>query len=468
MKDKNLIVNFMRMMVIIFLYHITGNKNMFLYVLTFSLYNIFSSCFRYISIKDILSKNNDEDYRSKILQYNIFYIGIIWLIFILLSIFIGDMVSIYLNIKNTFWPYLVMSLSIVISPVKKILLEYLEVNGRYKLSNTLFYLYYILESFLLLTIGIICFKIIRVSDYIGVSLLYLSKIISFIIIFIIMFKKINIKFNVYKKDKFNMKFELKRIISRNNYKSLIELVKNSYYYISIIVLYVVLLSRYSYDVSILENDITFIYLYCLSIINFIVDVVLLFSKREVNIINKIYFSLKNILITSIIVGISSPLICRILFFSSNNSMYLMIMCILSIFLVLYNVTFGYVKNKKIIYISLIIGIILKILLIIPLINSFYRMGYNLIYGDITSTIIAMSVSVIINYIYIKLNNFKEKTLEKILKILYDSMILCIILTVIQFVVPMNTDSYIKSIFVLLLYITISIFYLRFRDKERKE
>ena len=59
---------------------------------------------------------------------------------------------------------------------------------------------------------------------------------------------------------------------------------------------------------------------------------------------------------------------------------------------------------------MIVGIVSKIIITVPMINSFYRMGYNLLYGDIISTIISILISVIINYIYIKTNNKKEKTL----------------------------------------------------------
>ena len=94
------------------------------------------------------------------------------------------------------------------------------------------------------------------------------------------------------------------------------------------------------------------------------------------------------------------------------------------------------------------------------------MGYNLIYGDIISTIIGMSVSVIINYICIKIKNKKEKTLEKILVTLYESILLCIILVLLQFIVPVKTNNYIKALFTLILYIFLSIMFINLKKKNR--
>ena len=67
-----------------------------------------------------------------------------------------------------------------------------------------------------------------------------------------------------------------------------------------------------------------------------------------------------------------------------------------------------IKNNQVICISVSSGLIAKLILIIPLINSFYRMGYNLIYGDIISTIIGLLITITINYIYIKNKQRKKE------------------------------------------------------------
>lgn len=469
MKDKDIIIKTIQTITIVLIYHISKNNNLFLFASTLSLYNVFSSCFSHITLKETLQKNDSYKNKNKIIRYTTINILIIYLIFILLSIFIGDAFNTALNVENTFLPYLMMGLSLITEPLLKIYLEYLNSYNKPKLSKNLLIVYYILESILLLIISIITLKIIKLPTHISISLFYLSKIISFITILIIIYlnlKKIKVD-KIKEVQRVNYKKEVKNILTNNVHKSIIKVIKNSYYYISIILLYSVLSNRYNYDLELIEKNITFIYLYGLSIINLIIKVILSSKekKEDTNIIEYIYNSFENTLITSIIIGITSPLICKILFLTNENNIYFTMLSILSIFIVLYKVTFEYTKNNKIIYISLLTGIISKLILTIPLINSFYRMGYNLVYGDIISTIISLSLSSIINYIYIKLNNKTEKTFEKILKTMYESILLCIVLLILQFIIPLKTNNYILALLILMFYITVSIICIRLKKKR---
>ena len=469
MKDKDIIIKTIQTITIVLIYHISKNNNLFLFASTLSLYNVFSSCFSHITLKETLQKNDSYKNKNKIIRYTTINILIIYLIFILLSIFIGDAFNTALNVENTFLPYLMMGLSLITEPLLKIYLEYLNSYNKPKLSKNLLIVYYILESILLLIISIITLKIIKLPTHISISLFYLSKIISFITILTIIYlnlKKIKVD-KIKGEQRINYKKEVKNILTNNLHKSIIKVIKNSYYYISIILLYSVLSNRYNYDLELIEKNITFIYLYGLNIINLIIKVILYSKgkKEDTNIIEYIYNSFENTLITSIIIGITSPLICKILFLTNENNIYFTMLSILSIFIVLYKVTFEYTKNNKIIYISLLTGIISKLILTIPLINSFYRMGYNLVYGDIISTIISLSLSSIINYIYIKLNNKTEKTFEKILKTMYESILLCIVLLILQFIIPIKTNNYILALLILMFYITVSIICIRLKKKR---
>ena len=454
------------------LYYVFEKQSLFLYASTLSLYNIFTSCFSHLTIKDYLKRNKHNDSNVKILKYTATSIIIVSTLFILLSIIISDIMGGLLNIKNTFLPYLIMGLSIPTEPITKLLLEYLESFDRAKLSSSLLKLYHIIEYILLLVISIIAVKIIKLPIHISISLLYFSKIISFITLITIIYlnlKKTSIlKKNTIEEPK-NYKKEIKTILTHNSNKSIIKLFEKSYYYISIILLYMELSTKYSYAIDIVEHDLTFIYLYGITIITFAMDIIILLTKyqnKKENIINYICIVFKNMLTIAIISSITSPLICKIIFNSNANSIYFVALSFLSIFTALYNTTFDNIKNKKIKYTSLIAGIISKLILTIPLINSFYRIGYNLIYGDIASTIISMFISIAINYIYIKTNNSREKTLEKILTILYESILLCIILVLLQFIIPIRTDNYLNSIILLIIYISVSIIFTKCTKKKR--
>ena len=88
------------------------------------------------------------------------------------------------------------------------------------------------------------------------------------------------------------------------------------------------------------------------------------------------------------------------------------------------------------------------------------------YGDILSTIIAMLLSIIINHIYLTNKYQKEKNyLEKILTILYENIILCIILILVEFIIPIKQASYLKSLLLIGVYLLIC--YIIFKLKNQK-
>lgn len=473
MKERHTITKIFQLLSIILLYYIAGKNSLFLYTITLSLYNIYSSCFKHITLKERL-KNIQNDYsKFKIYKYSSLCVIGICLIFILLSILMSDTINVLLNIDNTFSPYLIMSISLLTEPLVKLALEYLESYNKPKLSNRLLNTYYIIETILFLLISIFTIRVFKLPTDVSISLIYLSKIISLIAVIAIIyliFKKQHLDLNKTKNDnELDYKKEIKYILKNNNHQSIIKIVKNSYYHLSIIILYVILTTKFSYDINLIEKEITFIYLYGITIINFIVKLILTFSKynaKKTNIISYILNIFKFTLTISIGLAVTSPLVCKILFNSSNNSLYLMMLSFMSIFLTLYDITFENIKKQKIIYISLLSGIFTKILLIVPLINAFYRMGYNLVYGDIVSTIIGIFISIIINYIYLKNKNKNEKTLEKIMNTLYENMLLCIILIVLQFIIPIKTNNYFISMIILLVYILITLMYLKIKKKKR--
>jgi hypothetical protein len=57
-------------------------------------------------------------------------------------------------------------------------------------------------------------------------------------------------------------------------------------------------------------------------------------------------------------------------------------------------------------------------------------------------------------------------LDAILTTLYESITLCIILVILQFIIPTKTDNYIKAILILGLYIFTSIAFLNLKKKKR--
>lgn len=457
----------LQLLILLPLYYIVGEKSLFLYALSLSLYKIYISCFSHITIKD---KINNKLTNKKIYTTILLILSTICIAFLLLGIIISDIINNLLNINNTFLVFLMMGFSIITEPFIKITTEYIEVVKSKKISKSLFNLYYVLESILLLIISILFFRIFNIKEYIAVSLLYLAKIISALLITTISYILLKKNKNNNQTDNINYKKIIKEVFVKNHHQSIVKIVKNSYYYISIIIVYLILNTRYGYANQNIENILVFIYFYFLEVINYIIELITTIIKNKSktkNIINKIYKIFETMLTLAIIIGITSPLICKLLFNQKEVSIYLMMISFLAIFISLYNITSENIKNKKVIYISLSSGLIAKIILIIPLINSFYRIGYNLIYGDIISTIIGMFITTIINFIYIR-NKHPEKeiTPEVILKTLYENILLCIILTICQFIIPINTDNYFKALLLIILYLLVSIMFIKIKNKKR--
>ncbi len=477
MKEKRLFIfNTLNVIWIILLYHIVGKKSLFLYVLSLSLYNIFGACFNHITLKDTFAKLHEEHTKKKILKIMLLIITIISGLFLVLSTLISDTISIFLKLDNIFPLFTIMGITIIIKPLIRLLSEYLENINNNRIYGKLPLVYNFFDKVLVLLIALLNFRVLKTTETTAAAILYLSKIISAIIIiyFLYLIRKHgkDIKYNYAAKDNISYSQEIKKVLTNNSYQSITEIVKYSYYYISIIILYLVLHSRYDFKTEELEIIISFVYFFALGIINYLIYFAKAATRKlpkDTTVTDKLYNSFKMMLTIAIIFGIISPLTCKVIFNDPSKSIYLTMVNFMAIFILLFDTTYQNIKNKSITYISLIAGLIVKIVLVIPLINSFYRMGYNLIYGDVLSTSIAMFTSVIINYIYLRqLNKEKDTYFTKILDILYDDIILAIILIIFEFIIPLKTDNYFVSIGLIIIYLIISITYIIIKNKIKNK
>lgn len=76
-ENKKLVLKTLKLLSIIILYYIIGKNNIFPYILSLSLYNIFISCFNHISIQDSLKKLNFQKSKSKLFKLMQLVISII-------------------------------------------------------------------------------------------------------------------------------------------------------------------------------------------------------------------------------------------------------------------------------------------------------------------------------------------------------------------------------------------------------
>ena len=473
MKEKNIFMNkTIKLLTIILLYYIVGSKNLFLYVLSLSLYEVLTSFFHNLSFKERLDEISKNTIKSKIYKLTVIGISSISMLYLIISIIVSDIINILLGIHNILLVFIFMGISTIVSPLVKVTAQYYESINNNPKYQRIINIYYIFDNLLLLIIGLFVFRIFNVKDNLATSLLYLSKIISggLMISFMHMVNK-NKKILDDNSSKISYYHELKYVFTNNSHRKMVEVIKKCYYYMSIIILYLILSSRYGYKGNEIAKIITFVYFYALNIMEYLIYIVKFINKSlptRLNPVNRIYSNFKIMISLVIFFAIISPITCKLLFYDASYAPYLAMINILAIFVLLYDITYETVKNKKVIYISLIIGIISKLILVIPLIDSFYRIGYNLVYGDIISTSIGMFLSIVVNYIYIvNTTHNTEKYFDKVLKILFDNIVFCIILVLIQFVIPMKTDNYFRTLGLLWLYLIFIFIILKIKSIKLK-
>ena len=68
------------------LYYIVGNRNIYLYILSLALYKVFLACFKNVTLVDVLKKYKDDYTKYKIFKLTVLIINVVSLIFLLFGI----------------------------------------------------------------------------------------------------------------------------------------------------------------------------------------------------------------------------------------------------------------------------------------------------------------------------------------------------------------------------------------------
>ena len=443
--SKKIICFILGLILLIILNLTVNSTDLFSLLLVFSLYLIFINTFSNI-------KYNSKS--SNLLFPSIIVIVFISLIYALISYIIGNLF--FEEIKYIF---LSMGMTIFIYPTINIIKQYLNLNNKKKNSLLISIIY---SSFNLISIIIILllynFTSINVNTLI--SSLFLEQYIPLIIIVILNYKIFKIK---------KVKLEqLKPIFLANIKKTFISLSILAFYYMSLIFLYFSLTNKYLYDYQVVATLLVDVYFYYYYFIIFIT--IFFYPKKIDEDINTTYIKLFNKLLplTILISILSGPLL--LVFFGSNTNAYIFSLLIyLSLFLIMYNIAMNLLINKKNFNIVLITALLLKIITTIPLINSLYRMGYSMIYGDIISTILSLFIPIVITIIYF--NNVHKLNFSNyfssVINIIYENLILCIILILLQLLVPLKTNNIIEAIGIITIYVIVYIIFNYIKIKFRR-
>ena len=469
------IINILYFLLMIFLFYFTKDSNMLLFTMSFSMFIIFSSLFSSTSIKDKINKfNNNKYYYSskKIFKYTIIFISIIISILMLISY----LFSLLINIKGITLVNIGMCIYLYTNIIMKIEGEYI--------NNKIINIYNIINIILVFISIILLYKVFQFDNYINICILYLINIINFIF-FNIMFYIFIFRKNKYVKkreeNKINYIKEVKDCLITDKINTIFNIIKSSYIYFSIIILYFILINKYNYSYDTIGNYITNIYLYGIGVIYFIYKIInniyidsfnelknKIINRNEYNIynfINKIINVTISLMVLLII--ISKP-INNILFNGSTINIILDVSYLLFFYIfyeVIININMICNKEKNVIII-LLIGLAISLITSIPIINSSYRMGYNLVSGSIMSIILGITISTIIGIILIR-NKLKLSLLDNfnnILNIIYSNIIYTLILVLFTFIVKVDIDKIFNSVLVIIFYIFISIVFYIIKKK----
>lgn len=469
------IINILYFLLMIFLFYFTKDSNMLLFTMSFSMFIIFSSLFSSTSIKDKINKfNNNKYYYSskKIFKYTIIFISIIISILMLISY----LFSLLINIKGITLVNICMCIYLYTNIIMKIEGEYI--------NNKIINIYNIINIILVFISIILLYKVFHFDNYINICILYLINIINFIF-FNIMFYIFIFRKNKYVKkreeNKINYIKEVKDCLITDKINTIFNIIKSSYIYFSIIILYFILINKYNYSYDTIGNYITNIYLYGIGVIYFIYKIInniyidsfnelknKIINKNEYNIYNFINKIINVIISLMVLLIIISKPINNILFNGSTINIILDVSYLLFFYIfyeVIININMICNKEKNVVII-LLIGLVISLITSIPIINSSYRMGYNLVSGSIMSITLGITISTIIGIILIR-NKLKLSLLDNfnnILNIIYSNIIYTLILVLFTFIVKVDIDKIFNSILVIIFYIFISIVFYIIKKK----
>mgnify|MGYP004612275847 FL=1 len=447
------IINTTCLTIILFLSALLTKINIIPTLLSISIYLILLSTLSHITINI-----NDQNKSIKIIK-NLFIINLILLI---ISYVIAQITKYYLKIDNIEVCNILLSLSISFHYIFKII----DTSFKTKISTSSSY--YIIIT-ILTTISTLIIYLTNIKDTLSNIILCTIPLISGIInILLITFLNKSHLTSLLEK---RTTPSSNKIFTNNIYISFINVINSTYLYISLVYIYYLLNNVYNYNTYIIKSLITNTYLYGYLLLTISINIIIYILSNKYNInnntkllnnISTIYYKIFIILIPIIIciIMLSSPI--WTLIFNNNKYSYILIgLAIYLFFYILYFLTIkllNKINNKKNIVKILLIGLLFKILFTKSVISSFYRMGYPLVLGELISTTLSYIVVIIIgNYILKKKYNITFFTsIEKILNIIYNNIILMVELILLGIFVKMKHINRINALLVIIIYSIASI------------
>ena len=467
MEKKNYLLNVIEYVTLIILFMLGDSNKLFTFTLCYLFYKVLSSVYNNINIKDSILKykNKDSVFRNKGYIYSIILVLIYGIFGLGISFLLSILIDKVFNIDKIVIPLMITSIVVIFKPILNITYSLLQIYNKKKLASSIHYIYYGIDSVLTIIIYLIINKM-KIVSYLFTSILFIPKVIS---LFIVISLCMMICFKKNGKNKYKLS-ELRGVVKDFN-KSLtvVDSTKYGYFYISFIILYIVLVNRYGYKVDDVYNTLVIGYLGCLNLVLLFCDSIKYFMNKicnEYSFGRKIVYLLDKCIPLVIFIIVISKYIYMFLFGNTDGYGILMSFSLLVLFILFYDIiAIEYLKIRENVGKYLLIGIVVMAITIVPLIDSFYRMGYNLINGSVIAIIIGICITLIMLMLKIKVIDRKivNRYFEKFIMIIYQNIILSFILVILQLVINFNS-SRIFSLIVIVIYIGIMIGY--FRIKKR--
>ena len=467
MEKKNYLLNVIEYITLIILFMLGDSTKLFTFTLCYLFYKVLSSVYNNIDIKDSILryKNKDSAFRNKGYIYSIILVLIYGIFGLGISILLSILIDKVFSIDKIVIPLMITSIVAIFKPILNITYSLLQIYNKKKLASSIHYIYYGIDSVLTIIIYLIINKM-KIASYLFTSILFIPEVIS---LFIVISLCMMICFKKNGKNKYKLS-ELREVVKDFN-KSLtvVDSTKYGYFYISFIILYIVLVNRYGYKIDEVYNTLVIGYLGCLNLVLLFCGSIKYFTNKvcnEYSFGRKIVYLLDKGIPLVIFMIVISKYIYMFLFGNTDGYGILMSFSLLVLFILFYDIiAIEYLKIRENIGKYLLIGILVMAITIVPLIDSFYRMGYNLINGSVIAIIIGICITLIMLMLKIKVIDRKivNRYFEKFIMIIYQNIILCFILVILQLVINFNS-SRMFSLIVIVIYIGIIIGY--FRIKKR--
>lgn len=109
------------------------------------------------------------------------------------------------------------------------------------------------------------------------------------------------------------------------------------------------------------------------------------------------------------------------------------------------------KARNIRDVSIFSGVVVKGILEVPLMSAFIRMGQSAIYGDILSSVIALTLGNVLGLIYIVVRervSLNDLTIN-IINSLYECVVVCVIFTLLRMCIPISSNRVVVALEIVL-------------------